>query len=105
MRSREERMVENELLFRDVNERIAEFDAQRDKDLEVLCECADDHCTKAIRIQTEQYGRVREYADRFIVLPGHQVAAVEDVVEAPGSYLIVEKHLELLNAVDAPHHT
>jgi hypothetical protein len=102
MASRDERLVENELLFRNVNERIVELGDQWGSDLDIVCECADENCTKVIQIRTEEYERVREKADRFIVLPGHQVAAVEDVVETSGSYLVVEKHPELLNAVEAP---
>ena len=102
MSSREERLVENELLFRQVNERIAELGEQQHGELEIVCECADERCTKAITLLTKAYERVREHPDRFIVFIGHQVASIEKVVETDERYFVVEKVAELLRRVEAP---
>ena len=101
MRSRDERLVENELLFRKVNERIVELGDQSGDELEIVCECASEDCTQLVVLQVAEYQRVRRHPDRFIVLPGHEVASLEDVVETNGRYLVVEKHSELLEAVGA----
>jgi hypothetical protein len=102
MNSRAERLVENELLFRQVNERIAELGEHWSGELDVVCECANERCTKVISMRAVEYTRVREHSDRFIVLRGHQVAGIENVVETTQSYVIVEKLQELLRATGAP---
>ena len=101
MKSREERLVENELLFRQVNERIVELGDHWDRQLDIVCECANDKCTRVITVRAEDYSRVRGHPDRFIVLRGHQVASIENVVESTGAHLVVEKLAELLREVEA----
>jgi hypothetical protein len=44
-----------------------------------------------VRVDEDTYRRVREHPRRFIVLPGHDDAALELVVETHPSYVIVEK--------------
>ena len=44
---------------------------------------------------------MRENEARFIVLPGHEVSAIEQVVETTGSYLVVQKRAELLQEAEA----
>lgn len=100
MKSRDERLAENELLFRQVNERIIELGEQWGSELDLVCECANKNCARVIVVGVEEYERVRENAARFIVLPGHEVVAIEAVVETTASYLVVEKHAELLRKVE-----
>jgi UV DNA damage repair endonuclease len=102
MKSRDERLVENELLFRKVNERIVELGDQPGDEFKIVCECASEDCTQLVVLRADEYLRVRKHPDRFIVLPGHEVASLEDVVENSGGHLVVEKHSELLEAVGAP---
>jgi hypothetical protein len=102
MNSRAERLVENELLFRQVNERIVELGDSWSGELDIVCECANEKCTRVISVRADEYARVREHPDRFIVLRGHQVAGIEDVVETTENYLVVEKLQELLRADGAP---
>jgi hypothetical protein len=99
MRSRDERLVENELLFRKVNERIVELGDAWADELEIVCECASENCTYPIAIQTGDYENVRRHSGRFIVLPGHELAQLEYVVDTAHGYLVVEKHPDLLEAV------
>jgi hypothetical protein len=101
VKSREERLVENELLFRQVNERIAELSDDWDGELEIVCECANERCTRVISVPADEYERVRRQPDRFIVLGGHQVAKIENVVESTERYLVVEKHPEVLHEAEA----
>jgi hypothetical protein len=43
-------------------------------------------------VRRDLYEAVRAYATRFLVLPGHEAAAVERVVAAQPGYSVVEKH-------------
>ena len=83
---REERLAENEILFRNVNERIKELqsDQWHLEQIDFMCECADESCTQVVRLPAKEYERIRS--------PGHEVADVEDVVERHDGYLVVEKH-------------
>jgi hypothetical protein len=88
--------VQNEILFRKVNERIN--DLQGDQwnldEIDFMCECADVECTKVIRLSPGGYERIRREPTHFFVLPGHEMPEVENVVERHDAYLVVEKHAE-----------
>jgi hypothetical protein len=86
------RLVHNEQLFREVNE--AREEAQPDaRQLTVVCECALQECIERIRLTSEDYEAVRRVPNRFIIVPGHQVAEIERVVEERGAFAVVEKRL------------
>lgn len=90
---RGERRAANEVLFREVNERIRDVAAQvgaLDSGPEFLCECADEGCTERIRLSPEEYEALRADPRRFVVLRGHETE-VDLVVVDRGRYLIVEK--------------
>lgn len=90
---REERLAQNEALFREVNERLEELSRRTgtaDGGVDFVCECADETCTRRIRLSLQEYERVRAHPRRFVVLPGHE-QDVERVVEDRGAYRIVEK--------------
>jgi hypothetical protein len=91
MSPRELRYPRNQVLFREVNERIAEL-ANRDVDdtLQIICECARPGCRDKIVIPILDYKRVRTDPDRFIVVPGHVVRTVENMVGYEDRYAIVE---------------
>ena len=57
----------------------------------VVCECCDESCDETSALTLEEYERVRADANRFAVLPGHEVAEVEQVVEATDRYVVVAK--------------
>ena len=96
-----ERLAENESLFRKVNERINELQAgEWDVEaIDFMCECADETCLKVIRLQPAEYERIRNNPTHFVVLPGHEVEDVEDVVERHADYVVVEKHAETAQRV------
>jgi hypothetical protein len=84
------RLEHNEQVFRAVNEEIDDgTDGKRE--LEYVCECADAGCSATIRLTHDQYTRAREDEKRYVVVPGHEVAGLERVVESHDSYLLVEK--------------
>jgi hypothetical protein len=90
---REQRLSENEALFRAVNERIedktpAEAGEQR---FEIFCECADLDCLERIEISRSSYEQARAEPDLFIVRPGHEQPTLEEsIVETP-TYLLIRK--------------
>jgi hypothetical protein len=87
-----EKIARNEALFREVNERIAEtaerFDAEETR---FVCECADPACTKRVDATLEEYERVRADGATFLLVPGHEDARVESVIERESGYAVVEK--------------
>jgi hypothetical protein len=89
------RAARNQSLFREVNERIEELSQsppfQGATYVEFLCECTLDGCTEQIALTLEEYESVRRDSNRFFVLEGHEVAAVEDVVESNDRYTVVAK--------------
>jgi AraC-like DNA-binding protein len=93
---REERVAKNEVLFREVNERIQE--AARRADFQgptvFVCECGREDCAEPIELSLEQYERVRAEPTRFAIATSHAIADVERVVEQFDRFMVVEK-LEL----------
>lgn len=78
-------------LFREVNERIESIGKDRRIEGEVLCECAQPDCTKALPLTLEEYEAVRRIPTHFFVAPGHDMPAIERVVEESERYMVVEK--------------
>lgn len=107
MDERKRRVGLNEALFRQVNEEIeslGRLTALADSSLDIVCECGDLLCAERIAVSTNAYERVRADPTLFFVLPGHDIPAVEDVVEATNHYDIVQKRKggasELAKATD-----
>jgi hypothetical protein len=92
---RADRIVRNNRLFREANERIsgAARDYAVDGLLPFICECAEPSCTRVTQLSSAEYGAVRADADRFFVVPGHERAEAgrARVVETYDRYLVVEK--------------
>ena len=96
MDARRERMARNEVLFREVNERIEEVDARfgqlaEPSQLIVVCECALPDCTGQMEVPRSEYEAVRVNPKRFLVLPGHEEPRIEHVVKRDDGYTVVEK--------------
>ena len=93
MASAVERAARSQVIFREVNERIAQLSTRLDG-LEInlfVCECSNDECAESLEITPSEYQAVRAHGARFFVLAGHQLAGVEHVVEANERFLVVEK--------------
>jgi hypothetical protein len=91
----EERMAENEAIFRDANERIE----GRARELEFqhpvpfLCECDDAQCRALLRLPLAEYEAVRSEPTHFLIAPEHE-AVVRDsgrIVRRGDVYLVAEK--------------
>ena len=91
--AREERLAQNEVLFRSVNEAIEQqaLESGGLDDYQFICECARSSCFDRISLTLEQYEHIRAEGTRFFVAPGHEDLAVELVVEANPTFVIVEK--------------
>ena len=90
--NREQRIVENEILFRSVNEWIDELsDNWGGVAIEFMCECGDPSCTQVLSLRPGEYEQLRSNPLWFAVLPGHQIEDVERVIMEHERYLIVAK--------------
>lgn len=96
--SRDHRVARNHALFRDVNERISslteEFGSHPADDglsLAFVCECGNVTCTSQLLVETDDYSRIRSHPAHFVVLKGHEQPDVEQVIEANGHYVVVER--------------
>ena len=82
------RLAHNEAVFRRVNE---EIDRLPHEAADYICECADSACTTTIPLDGDEYARIRAVPDWYVVLPGHERAELEDVVERHDGYVVVRK--------------
>jgi len=56
-----------------------------------VCECGNLGCSETVALTISAYEEVRSGFERFLVVPGHEIEEIEDVVERHGSYLVVAK--------------
>jgi hypothetical protein len=87
---RRERAARNESLFREVNERIEDLAGSASFSL-FICECMNESCDEPVSVTLEEYEYVRSGPNRFIVLRGHEIGEVDEVIESSERYLIVAK--------------
>ena len=90
---RDRRIGQNEVLFREVNERIERLSQslQSTDSITILCECGDQSCAEQIKVSLSEYERVREDPTLFLVRPGHELSDVEHIVERHGEHNVVRK--------------
>ena len=90
---RKRRIEENEKLFREVNERVAQMATGfSGPDPVWVCECGDETCFEKVAVPIEEYKRIRANEAWFVILPGHEKPDVERVVSKDdGGYYVVEK--------------
>jgi hypothetical protein len=92
--AREQRLVKNEVMFRDLNERVAhaaEAQGVGDHVYEFLCECSNADCMLRVRLTLSAYEGVRSDPTQFIVAFGHELPEIEDVVTRTSDYQVVRK--------------
>jgi hypothetical protein len=87
------RIEENEKLFREVNERVAQMQvgAQSSPDPEWVCECGDETCFEKVTVPLAEYQEVRSHDNWFVLKPMHEKTDVERVVRNRDGYVVVEK--------------
>lgn len=107
------RLVENEVIFRERNERLqknidqlnamaeeagqADYAYKNDMDtpLYFYCECSDEKCTQRIPVKQDDYNEIHKNRKRFVIVNGHQVVAIESIIKETDDYTIVEKGIEV----------
>jgi hypothetical protein len=97
---RRDRLVKNELAFRDYNNRRLGFEqraAESEEELEsetvpFVCECGNADCISALTVTVAEFEDAHSAPDRFIVRPEHVYPDVERILEEHDGYWVVEKH-------------
>ena len=90
---REERIGRNEVLFRQVNERIEEIQSGEgvERRFDFLCECGDATCLEMVSLTLAEYEGVRSEPTQFVVLPGHEVPEIERLMHTGDRFSVVRK--------------
>jgi hypothetical protein len=91
---RERRIVVNETLFREVNERIKGLNqsfATLTDEMLIVCECGAGGCAERFPMRPEEYEELRSNPDHFAIVPGHEIPDVERIVSRCGAYDVVAK--------------
>lgn len=82
----------NEAVFREFNERLrgvaGDFGLEL---LDLVCECGDADCTARIAMSVQEYEQLRSDPLRFAVVPGHELAGFEEILERRGAYDVICK--------------
>ncbi len=95
-------MARNEAMFRVANERTTDWEERHAGDAveRYFCECANLECREKVRLRKADYERVRSDSRRFVVVPGHELADVETVIERSEGWAILEKAPEVTGIVE-----
>lgn len=104
----ERRQIENEMIFRRINEKVGDdlgaLDAMHIEDgnvqlirnedlmLRFKCECSDENCIVRIPMMLSEYQAIHTDRDTFVVLPNHQVDPIEKVLKETSAYNVVKKN-------------
>ena len=86
-----ERLARNQMLFRNVNQRVNAargLSVYRDA---YLCECSRRDCVAELDLARAEYEAVRQEPTHFVIKVGHHVPEIERVVEQNDRYAVVEK--------------
>jgi hypothetical protein len=79
-----------EINGRQVNEAI-EPRGERAESAVFVCECGHVGCSETVEMRVAEYEAVRTAFDRFLLVPGHEIETVDEVVERHPSHLVVVK--------------
>jgi hypothetical protein len=104
----EKRQIENEMIFRRLNEKVGDdlgaLDAMHIEDgnihlirdellmLRFRCECSDENCNARLPLELNTYQLIHEDRDAFIIKPNHQVDPIEVVIRKEAEYSVVRKN-------------
>ena len=93
--SREERIAQNEAMYRAVNrhiEHVAEETGDGPSDeLKLICECGQPGCEAMLTPTIADYDEIHQQRDRFAVVPGHQDPVIERIVLETPTFVVVDK--------------
>ena len=93
------RLRENEDLMQSLNERMDDrTSAIRDEDhldqgapVAFFCECSDLSCRGRIQLSPATFHEIHRDTERFVLLPGHEIPAIERVVDEGDGFVVVRK--------------
>lgn len=89
------RKAANEAAFREVNEQMVglqeQFSLETSEPLSLVCECDRLGCAQLLRVSLEAYEAIRADGASFLVVPGHEDLAVEEVVASGDGFVVVRK--------------
>ncbi|HEV3478879.1 MAG TPA: hypothetical protein VG144_05470 [Gaiellaceae bacterium] len=94
MDDRAKRIGENEVLFREINERLRELGegfSLVSEEAEFVCECGNTSCVERLTMPLRTYEKIRSSPTRFFVIKGHELLDYERVVGEDEHYFVVEK--------------
>ena len=94
MDERQRRISENEALYRTVNEQIEDLNqafGTLTQTMTVICECGDGSCAQQVDLPIAEYERVRGDPALFMIVAGHEIDDVEEVVESHETFDVVRK--------------
>lgn len=57
-----------------------------------ICECADENCTRRIKMRLNEYNAIHRSPKRFVIAKGHNAPDIENVIETKKNYFVVEKN-------------
>ena len=84
-----QRLKRNEALFPTVNDEIDDLES-RFGATAYVCECADISCSETIWLTHAEYRRIREQPAHYVIVPGHEMPEIEEVVERSDDHLVVD---------------
>ncbi|HYC80170.1 MAG TPA: hypothetical protein VEB65_00195 [Solirubrobacterales bacterium] len=84
------RVAAREINGRKVNEAIERGEPDADG-ASFVCECGYLGCTETVGLSSAAYEDVRSSFDRFLIVPGHEIEEVDEVVERHQEYFVVVK--------------
>jgi hypothetical protein len=88
------RIGQNEVVFREVNERLRELGESFSlvsELAEFVCECGNSGCTERVQMPLSDYEHIRSDPKWFLVVNGHEAPDYERVITESEYYAIVEK--------------
>lgn len=87
-----ERFSRNQVIFREVNERLREVADPSATVTQYVCECGHAECRETIELDLVDYDAIRSTPNAFVILPGHEKLEFERVVEdANDRFMLIEK--------------
>jgi hypothetical protein len=103
----ERKQIENEMIFRRINEKVGSdldaLDKMHREDgnvhllhddliqLEFKCECSDENCSVRIPLKLSEYREIHSDRNTFILKVDHQVDKIEKVIQKMDGYNVVKK--------------
>lgn len=104
----ERKQIENEMLFRRINEKAgSDLDVLdtlhlseghpelvRDDELSLFfkCECSDEKCQVRVPMRLSLYKKLHQDRSCFIIKPNHELKPIEKVIETSELYSVVRKN-------------